>query len=532
MTKLAVSIVVRSLEDALTLSESAKARGADLVEFRIDEWAFKGDELERLILDCPLASIVTCRPEFEGGVFPEDEEARRKVFEKIGEARPTYIDAELAAYLRADEFKQTIKQIVDHPGQVGNVGTGLILSSHDFETRPPDLLQRLEAMTATPACRVIKMAWRARSLRDNLEAFELIAASHKPTIAICMGEFGFPSRVLARKFGALLTFCGMDDSSIVAPGQVGLDTMFHRYRWKAIDGATKVYGVIGWPVEHSLSPHIHNAGFDATAYNGVYLPMPIPPEYEHFKATVGAWLDFDGLDFKGASVTIPHKENLIRFVKEEGGEVEELAERIGAANTLTVREDGSLYASNTDYAAALYAGCNAMEISPQKLKKRSVGVIGAGGAAKAVVAGFSHSGCELVIYNRTKKRAEELADTFADAAGALSVGSLDDLACSSHNIYVNCTPLGMWPNVNETPMEVWPKSVGKKTLAFDTVYNPGETRWLREARKRGCLTVSGVEMFVLQAAAQFELWTGEGAPADIFHSIVDMELEKRREAEG
>ena len=233
--------------------------------------------------------------------------------------------------------------------------TGLILSSHDFEKRPIDLYQRVEAMAQSTACRVIKVAWAARSLRDNIEAFEVLQSQYKPTIALCMGEYGLPSRVLAKKFGALLTFAAIDGQPGTAPGQPTISELKNLYRWDKINAQTEVYGVIGYPVGHSMSPAIFNAAFDEQDYDGVYLPMLIEPSYESFKATVLSWLDMESLNFRGASVTIPHKENLIRFVTEQGGEVEGLAAKIGAANTLTVREDGSLFASNSDYAGALDA---------------------------------------------------------------------------------------------------------------------------------------------------------------------------------
>ncbi|MDH3585124.1 MAG: shikimate dehydrogenase, partial [Phycisphaerae bacterium] len=305
-------------------------------------------------------------------------------------------------------------------------------------------------------------------------------------------------------------------------------TMRNLYRWDAINGQTQVFGVIGDPVGHSLSPHVMNAGFDATGFNGVYLPLPIPPEYEHFKATVGAWLDCGPLHFRGASVTIPHKQNLLRFVSESGGEVEPLAERIGAANTLTVRPDGSLLASNTDYAAALDAIAGALGTGRADLQGLSAAVIGAGGAARALVAGLATCGARVVIHNRTAERAQALAEEL-DEDGRVTAAPLADLAESDARVFVNCTSLGMHPDVEATPMPVLPPSLGAGTVVFDTVYNPAETRWLREAGAAGATAVSGIEMFVRQAAAQFELWTGESAPRDRFAQIVRQRLAEEPE---
>ncbi|MBI1371390.1 MAG: shikimate dehydrogenase [Phycisphaera sp.] len=529
MTMLAVSIMVDSVEQALAQAALAAERGADIVEYRFDRIADTPDDAEQIVRRSPLPCIATCRAAWEGGACEADEATRLAFQSRLARLAAAYVDIELAAL---DGWLATQ---ADLPTDDAHEAAGLILSSHDFQTRPADLLQRVERMAHADACRVIKLAWRARSLRDNLEAFELLAHRHKPMIALCMGEFGQPSRVLAKKFGALLTFTGLDDAAVTAPGQVGVETMKRLYRWDAINADTRVYGVIGWPVGHSMSPAIHNAGFDRVAHNAVYLPMPIPPEYEHFKATVGAWLDFAPLHFRGASVTIPHKQNLLRFVRERGGEVDELTAKIDAANTLVVRDDGSLYVTNTDYAAAIDALCAAMGIEREGLADRGVAMIGAGGAAMAIVTALAHYGARVTIYNRSVDKAHRLAESLTathgvhtDTGGVVRGAPLDRLPDATADVFINCTPIGMHPNVDDTPMPDWPAHVGSAsgadTVVFDTIYNPIETRLLREARERGCVTVSGVDMFVRQAAGQFELWTAQPAPVDVFEAVVREKL--------
>ncbi len=527
MTRLCVSIFVEAVEQALAQAAVAAERGAEMLEFRIDRFTDDPDALERLIEKSPLPCIVTCRPTWEGGEYEGDEQQRIALLERLGLKQPAYIDLELAAFEKSANLRQKIKLVVDHPRQVRPTGTGLILSAHDFNDRPPDLTGRFNAIAEQPAARVIKLAWRARSLRDNLEAFELLLSRAKPSIMLCMGEFGLPSRVLAKKYGALLTFVGMDDATVTAPGQVGIETIKQHYRWDAIGETTKVYGVIGWPVGHSLSPHIHNAGFDACGVDGVYLPMPIPDDYVHFKATVGAWLDFQPLDFYGASVTIPHKQNLLRFVAERGGQLEPLAEAIGAANTLTVR-DGSLIASNTDCLAALDAVCHAMGIGRTEAAGLNVTVIGAGGAARAVAAGFAAHGAHVTIYNRTAAKARRMAEQFNPRfSGRVTAAPLGDLPGSSCDVCINCTSLGMHPHVDGCPLQAIPSAWGEQTVVFDTIYNPMKTRLMRMAHEAGCITVSGVEMFIRQAAEQFEQWTGQPAPVEVFRAIVSRRLERR-----
>ncbi|MEX2216362.1 MAG: shikimate dehydrogenase [Phycisphaeraceae bacterium] len=531
MTKLTVAIFVHSLEQALAAAAQAAERGADLVEYRIDDFTSDHAALTQIIEQSPLPSIVTCRVSWEGGNYRGTDAERLAAYQAAcaGARKPAYLDVELVAYQKSHELRAGIDALVDHPAQLTTTDTGLILSNHDFDGRPLDLFQRIEVMLASNACRVMKIAWRARSLRDNLEAFALINQRHKPTIALCMGDEGLASRVLSKKFNALLTFVALNPQSATAPGQPTVEAMKMLYRWDAINPETRVYGVIGWPVAHSMSPAFHNAGFDAADYNGVYLPMPVPPEYEHFKATVLSWLDFEDLHFRGASVTIPHKQNLLRFVKERGGSVEPLAEKIGAANTLTVSDDGSLHASNTDYAAALDSVCDAMGITREELAGKRVAVLGAGGAARAIVAGFAHCGATIVIYNRTFEKAEALAKEFNDSptAQGISPGKakvvaarVEKLCDSCCEIYINCTSVGMHPNVDASPLPAESANWQPGTVVFDTVYNPLETKLLREAKAAGCLIVSGSEMFIRQGAAQFKMWTGQEPPMDLLSQVV------------
>ncbi|QDU72695.1 type I 3-dehydroquinate dehydratase [Mucisphaera calidilacus] len=545
MTLLAVPIMVEDLEHALRAAMLAGEGGADVVEYRVDRVADDIELVKTLVDRSPLPCLLTCRPVWEGGDYDGAETDRISLIEAAGLVTrpPAYVDVELKAYESSANLRQKVHLVVEHDEQVRRVEAGLILSSHDFEGRPSDLLRRVSAMVDAEACRVVKLAWRARSIRDNLEAFDLSAETPKPTIALCMGEFGLPSRVLAKKFGAHLTFASLDAASGTAPGQPTLEQMKRLYRWDRIGPETKVFGVIGHPVGHSLSPAIHNAGFDAVhpdpssltrdtgtvdfGFDGVYLPLPVAPGYEPFKASVGAWLDHEKLDFCGASVTLPHKEHLLRFVAERGGEIEALASRIAAANTLTVREDGSLYASNTDYAAALDALCDGLEITWEGLRGLRVAVLGAGGVARALVAGFAYAGAEVVIVNRTAARAEALASAFdggatmAGGSARVSAKPMDVLCAEGCDAVVNCTSVGMHPDVGVSPAspELF-EGRGRPRVVFDTIYNPRMTRLLVDAASAGCRVVTGDEMFVRQAAGQFELWTQHPAPVGVFRQVM------------
>ncbi|MEM6756063.1 MAG: type I 3-dehydroquinate dehydratase [Planctomycetota bacterium] len=549
MTHLCVPIAVpgvEAVEPALADAARAAEHGADLIEWRIDALD-DAEAIAVLVERSALPSVVTCRSEAEGGAFTGDGEALVNRYRAaIGGARkPIAIDVEL---LRVEQDARLAAALGE---LAAGCERGLIFSTHDFTGRPADLTRSVADMAEHPHCAIVKAAWRARSLRDNLEAFDLMReyGAVKPIVALCMGEFGLPSRVLAGKFGGWMTFAAIDADRGTAPGQPTLDEIKRLYRWDRVIATTPVYGVVGWPVGHSLSPHIHNAGFDALDdqlgvdgwRGGVYLPMPIGEAWEQFKATVGAWVDHDGLGFHGCSVTIPHKANLLRFVAERNGGVEALSESIGAANTLVVsREAGrhepidesAMRAFNTDYAAALDAVCEAMGIEHAALRDVRVGVIGAGGAAAAIVAAFAAHRATVVVYNRTIAKADALVERFNGKTGKVVAAAIDKLCDTCCAVLINCTPVGMHPNVEATPAEglfddrSLAERAGDVPVVFDTIYNPAETRLLREAKAAGCKTVSGVEMFVRQAAGQFTAWTGKPAPMGVFERVVHASLDR------
>ncbi len=546
MTHLCVSIAVEApdgVEPALAAARRAAERGADMVEWRVDALAEAEGALasvRTLVRESPLPSIVTVRGAREGGEWNGTDQDRVSFLEALctapGGPAPAYVDFELADFSRSANLRQKVELCVAHPGQVREVGTRLILSAHDFDGRPADLARRWAAMAAADSCAVAKVAWRARSVRDNLEAFELLRTRAKPSIALCMGEAGLMSRVLAPKFGAFLSFAHAGDAADAeraaanaagtAPGQPSVEELVERWGFRRIGRRTRVFGVVGWPVGHSRSPELHNAWFRERGADAVYLPLPVPPEYEHFKATVGELVDFAPLDFRGASVTLPHKEHLVRFVRERGGRVDALAARIGAANTLLVEAGGALACTNTDAPAAVDALCEGMGIDRAALRTRRVAVLGAGGVARAVAAGLADEGARVVVFNRGEERARRMCAELSGGAGAggdsgapaaggscgalegrIVPGRMSELGCGCFHAFVNCTPVGMagGPDPGGSPLPDDVPLDGSVTV-MDTVYAPAETPLLREARSRGARTVGGWSMFVKQAERQFRLW--------------------------
>ncbi|MCZ6837372.1 MAG: type I 3-dehydroquinate dehydratase [Planctomycetota bacterium] len=507
------------MHDALDQADRAVQAGARLIEWRIDalvggDDAFKA--IQTLLRDSPASCIVTCRPLWEGGLCEVPEIERLELLRNIieSDSPPKYVDLEMLALERSPEAAIALIDAIKETNTRPGVEVGLILSSHDFKGRPVDLIQKIETMTNEMGVNVIKVVWLARSLRDNLEAFAILRERSRPTLALCMGEFGLMSRVLAPKFGGFITFASEAPGHETAPGQASIEELRNLYRFDSIGRDTKVYGVIGWPVGHSLSPKIHNAGFDAIEHDGVYLPLPVPKEYEHFKATVGSLIDDERLDFRGASVTIPHKENLIRFVMERGGSIEPMAGFIGAANTLVVNEDGSIEAINTDCPAAIKALCARLDIEPDALQGKRVAILGAGGVARGIVAGLAQLGAKVTIFNRSQNRAEAMVEAFRELA-PIAIGEALQLIDERFDIYINGTPLGMngGPDPEASPLPDGAPLEG--ALVMETVYNPVETPLIRQAEANGAITLDGLAMFVRQAGTQFKHWTGRALPVDV-----------------
>ncbi len=480
----------------------AAEAGADMVECRLDYLAAAPDEnaLQILLSDRPLPVIVTNRPTRQGGRFAGDESARLNVLATAARLGADYIDVEL-----------------DVPPSRGPKGR-TILSHHDFTGRPAGLDKIVAELNASKAD-VCKITFSANGPEDALAALAVLRNATKPTLALAMGEAGLASRILAGKFGAFGTFAALGRGEESAPGQLTVEQMKGLYRWDSVGPATEVYGVIGCPVAHSMSPAIHNSAFTAEGMNAVYVPLRIEPGKENFNRFMDAVADAPWADFRGFSVTIPHKENAFARVGAEN--TDDLSRRIGAINTIAIAGDGSLSGTNTDYAAAIDALCAAMEIDRDALAGLSAAIIGAGGVARAIVAALRYYRADVTIYNRTFSRAEKLADEFDAKAQPL-----DKVPQITSEIIVNCTSIGMHPGVDESPLPV--DVLSRVKVVFDTIYNPVQTRLLREASNAGCVCVSGMEMFINQAVAQFEFWTSRPAPREIMRQVVLEHLNMRR----
>lgn len=460
-------------------------KGAKLVELRLD-WIAKQPDLSRLLDNRPTAVIVTCRRKIDRGKWRGTEEQRLATLRAAIVAGVEYVDLEY-----------DIAESIPRYGK-----TRRIISHHDFQRTPENLEEIYEEMCEQDAD-IIKLVTMANTPSDMVKMLRLVASSSIPTVGFCMGELGLPSRVLCGKYGSPFTYASFSNERELAPGQISFDVMREIYHFDDIKADTKVYGVIGDPIGHSLSPLIHNAAFRHEGMNCVYLPFRIPQEMLDQSLH-----DFHSLDIKGYSVTIPLKE----YVIAHGQRKEPIVESIGAANTLYRDHNNDWRVANTDYDAALSTIREGMKgedgYSEDSLQGKKVLMMGAGGVARAIGLGLVRAGAIVTIANRTSDRAKKLALEL----GCQQIG-WENRGTIFSDIIVNCTPIGMHPNVDETPFEeYW---LRENTLVFDTIYNPENTLFLKQARERNCRTVSGLEMFVRQAAVQFERFTQQPAPLEV-----------------
>ncbi|MFQ5428691.1 MAG: shikimate dehydrogenase [Phycisphaerae bacterium] len=524
MTLLAVPIFGESLDQIRNELRTAVRLGADLIELRLDLMPTITDDDVRTLCEEPhgdVLKLLTIRSASEGGQWSGIEGERVARLVSIGPLFD-YVDVELAAWRSLTE--------ADRAALSAAPRRGLVLSRHDCRGRPATLEADLLRMLETTDCRVPKLAWSARTIRDSFEAFELMrlaapgggSPAGKPGILICMGDAGMMSRVLAKKFGAFATFAALGAGRESAAGQITISDLKNRYRWDRIDTHTKVFGIIGDPVVHSLSPQVHNAAFEKTGLNAVYLPLHVSDSYEAFKAFLVEVLARPWLAFRGFSVTMPHKENALRFLRETGGSVDPIATGVGAVNTLNLESDGSIAGHNTDYEGALSAITSGLNRADRALAGLKVAVLGAGGAARAVVAALTDHGARVTVFNRTEEKGAALAAEFGCAHAPWI-----DRPGSAAELIVNCTSLGLGPETEASPLE--DEGLRPGVTVFDTIYNPTRTRLLRMAEQRNCGTIDGLTMFSAQARAQFKAWTGRDLPADFFRNAA---LEGAAEPQG
>ena len=515
MTYLTVPILAKDEDSFESQVKAAKEQGAEAVEIRTDSLECPCPEVTAKLVDivkkAELPVIVTCRDKAEGGVAELDMSLRLSILRQAITAGADFVDVEYKNFKHPDVQSVLVAMLEQYQS------TQLIISRHNFKGPFEDLNLIYESILAVYPEAIPKIVYKARHINDCFAAFDLLSEADCPAIVFAMGQAGQISRVLAKKFGAFLTFASLSDDSVSAPGQITVEEMKTIYRWDHLNAKTEIFGLIGNPVGHSLSPALYNACFDANQINAVYLPFLVEGDKLEFDAFMKNLPTRSKMGFGGFSVTIPHKTQALDYANQHGDYVDNLAETIGAVNTLKVGFNGILSAYNTDYSGAMDALASVMGIKKHDLHAVKVAVIGAGGAARAVVAGLVDVGARITIYNRTAQKAESLAQEFRCRAAGI-----DELPQMDAAVVVNCTSLGMHPDVDICPV---PDGVLKESMTvFDTVYNPLETKLLKNANAAGAKVVNGAEMFIRQAMAQYKIFIGEDADEDQMRKVVYQRL--------
>ncbi|KAH7290506.1 hypothetical protein KP509_30G051000 [Ceratopteris richardii] len=495
-----VPLLAGSISEMLREMRIAHSKGADMVEFRLDhltEFEPQAD-IPILLQEKQLPAIITCRPVWEGGKYNGDDDDRISALALAAELGADFVDIEMQ---KASELISALQK----PSRAK-----VIVSHHNFDCTPSsEELGCLVSKMQSTGADIIKVVTTARSITDVIHVFQVLGRSQAPTIALAMGQQGLISRLLTPKFGGFLTFGSMASGRESAPGQPTIEELQDIYRLPRVGRETEVFGIIGQLVGYSKSPLIHNRFFQEIGYDGLYVPFLV----HNFKVFFGA---FHPLNFTGFSISIPYKEVALECCDE----VESFAKAIGAVNTVVRRRsDGKFIGYNTDCEAAVGAiedGLGGVNDGVSPLFNKLVVVIGAGGAAKAIAFGAKQRGAHPLIANRHYDRAQKLAE--AVGGTAITLDQLYELQPSPGSVLANTTPIGMFPNENETPM---PKSVLKHySLVFDVVYTPKVTRLLTEAEELGLCVVSGFEMFIRQAIEQFSLFVAKPVPKQQLREVM------------
>jgi 3-dehydroquinate dehydratase / shikimate dehydrogenase len=479
---------------------SALARDNPFMEFRLDYISKPGLAIPRIkqFLDSHAGTIViaTCRRASSGGRFRGSIASQLDILSKASSAGCQLVDVEL----------QTAQKCKPLQLQKLRTRSALVLSFHDFRgTKKLD--ETLQKMRAFPAD-FYKVVSTATTLSDNITIIQFLGreADNHSLVGVSMGEQGIISRVLGVRAGSVFTFASATAGEETAAGQISAQELRNVYRIEQVDIATRVYGVAGDPIGHSLSPAIMNAAFRRENVNAVYLAL-------HAKTLKDLLNCVREIPIHGLSVTMPYKEAILPYLDNTDSHTT----KIGACNTVVRAQDGKLYGFNTDTSGVV----RPLERRLSTLQDAKILVLGAGGAARAAVFGLKERGAEVYILNRHAAAGQKLARR----AHARSI-KRTDLKKLAFDVIINATPVGMGHS-RETPLQE--KEINAR-FVFDMIYDPVETPLLKLAKQRGAQIIPGIEMFVHQAARQFEIWTGKPAPQDDMLQVVTLALHERAKA--
>jgi 3-dehydroquinate dehydratase / shikimate dehydrogenase len=491
-------VIAERTADAALKALRQTLKHSRTAELRMD-WLISSAEISRLIMrlnvDRKKACVIaTMRRRAAGGKYSGGLHEQMSWLRLAAESGCAWCDVEVESAERLDKFGLD---------ELRQVGARAMISFHDFRGTPRDLKTVVRRLGRCGGD-AIKIAAQARTIEDSARVLAL-AQRKRNVVAVPMGEVGLPARVLALRAGSALAYAAADQAT--APGQLSADEMRGMYRAEKLDRRTSVYAVIGNPIAHSLSPMMHNAAFAARKVNAVMLPFHVT-DLKDFLAACPKF------GVKGFAITLPHKQTIIRHL--DG--CDPLAAKIGAVNTVVVRGNGKLYGYNTDYVGVLRALSSRVE-----LKGSRVLLLGAGGAARAAAVALVEAGASVFVCARR----EEQALALARDAGCEAI-SRGKLKSEFFDAIVNSTPLGLRES-DAAPLRADELNC---RVVMDMIYRPMRTKLLKLAERRGIETVSGAEMFIAQGIAQWEIWMGERAPAEIMRRATLAALKREEKRAG
>jgi 3-dehydroquinate dehydratase/shikimate dehydrogenase len=504
--KIVASVVESTPERALALMAQAD-RVADGIELRLDALGMLPADDPTSVLASAIGAtekpiILTYRPREEGGHSDVSLFDRQRFWSRVlawterrADARGRlFYDLEVDL---AEAFRDAASPVP---------WDRVIVSHHHREAASPEVVEAMYARLSALPARLLKLAIFAHDIGDSLLIFRLLERARqqrRALVGIAMGMAGLLTRILGVAYGSAFTYGAVVAGREAAPGQIPVSDLRALYRVAEIGRGTAVVGVIGYPIGHSLSPLVHNVGFRTLGLNFVYVPLEVVALDRFMRDFVRPETRRLSWPLRGLSITIPHKVAVMGFVDE----VDVLARRVGAVNTLVV-EGERLRGYNTDVAGGTEPLAERIT-----LEGAHVAIVGAGGAARALAYGVRERGARVSLFGRRLERVRVLAE----AVGA-DAHALDELADSVCDVLINATPVGM---AGYPEQELIPDAVLRhRPLVYDLVYNPLETPLLRRAKRMGCPVLSGVEMFLRQAAEQFRLWTGVEPPLDAMRAHV------------
>jgi 3-dehydroquinate dehydratase/shikimate dehydrogenase len=485
---------------ALERAISAAVKVCDLVEVRLDcldpaELQTGANLITKFLQDTHAEFILTFRPSHEGGQRQLDDETRHAFWSDAIFSNSLYdVELDLAEKFASHETSTALP--IDW--------RRTICSYHDFSGVPPKLDQIYDRMAATPA-QVLKVAVQANDAIDCLVIFNLLERARqegREMIAIAMGAAGVATRILGPSRGGYLTYASLDTEKVTAPGQISARELQQVYRLENIDRQTAIFGLMGLPIAHSVSAVIHNAAFAAAATNAVYIPFEVQDVSAFLKRMIHPQTRELVWNMRGLSVTAPHKFAVMDCLDW----IDPGAAQIGAVNTVVVQDD-ALHGYNTDAVGFIKPLLTAYG----DLRDARCALIGAGGSASAALFSLKAEDAAVTIFSRDGSRASALAERFRAESMPLEGALFEEF-----DVVVNATPAGTLGRLmNETPASAF--QLRGARLAYDLVYNPTETAFLRAAHEAGCETLGGLAMLVAQATEQFRLWTGEAPPENVMY---------------